>query len=255
MVGTKIAIFVIIQGSKNCGASSQADVIQNYFLWNRCANKVSTKKTLLCKIFSPCRCIVSSDFDSLSPLPPIPDARMPQFLLSCPSKNIRSARTFSSNCWSVCKNATLTPVNSVTPVKFWNKVSISRTFQEQFVLVHFSNDLPSLPCRHFWLSFLLDSSAHSLGITRSILNATPLESQNLSLVRSPPPEGLEQELQGPHSVQNHFAKGGGKGWGKHSKPSLITCLFLIQITSIIYLLVWVLFCLVCYYHHHNKAIS
>ena len=180
---------------------------------------------------------------------------MPQFLLSCPSKNIRSARTFSSNCWSVCKNATLTPVNPVTPVKFWNKVSISRTFQEQFVHVHFSNDLPSLPCRHFWLSFLLDSSAHSLGITRSILNATPLESQNLSLVRSPPPEGLEQELQGPHSVQNHFAKGGGKGWGKHSKPSLITCLFLIQITSINYLLVWALFCLVCYYHHHNKAIS
>ena len=132
MVGTKIAIFVIIQGSKNCGASSQADVIQNYFLWNRCANKVSTKKTLLCKIFSPCRCIVSSDFDSLSPLPPIPDARRPQFLLSCPSKNIRSARTFSSNCWSVCKNATLTPVKPDTSIKFWNKVSISRTFQEQF---------------------------------------------------------------------------------------------------------------------------
>ena len=105
------------------------------------------------------------------------------------------------------------PLSNLTPPSnFEIRFQFRGHFKNNSVLVHFSNDLPSLPFRHFWLSFLLDSSAHSLGITRSILNATPLESQNLSLVRSPPPEGLEQELQGPHSVHHHFAKGGGKGW-------------------------------------------
>ena len=74
------------------------------------------------------------------------------------------------------------------------------------------NDIPG----HLWLwhdsvSLEFDSSApatsaaHSSGNTGSISNA---ESQNLVLVRFPPPQDCEQELHAPHSVQYHSTEEG-----------------------------------------------
>ena len=101
------------RGKIDCRASSQVDIIQNYFLWKRMFRKQNVLKkgdfwyknaifspfrSMLCPIwstfsliqcqitiFSPCWSNFSSHFLLLSPLPPIPDARMPQFVLPCPA--------------------------------------------------------------------------------------------------------------------------------------------------------------------------
>ena len=92
------------QGKINCGASPQADLIQNYFLWKRMFRKQNFRqnkgtfgtKTLVLALLDPflnlfkenfflstCGWNLSSHFLSLSPLPLIPDARMSQFVLPC----------------------------------------------------------------------------------------------------------------------------------------------------------------------------